>query len=184
MNINGKQIKLSAVLCLILYYAFARHLPSSIAPLGGVYKSIRYWLCKHIFLRCGKNVNVEHGAWFGTGVGIQIGDNSGIGIDAHILYNTIIGNDVMMGPNCYMLESTHKFDRTDITMIEQGRITQRAQVVIGNDCWIGRDVMIIGSREIKDGSIIGARCVLTKSFPAYSIIGGNPSKLIRNRLEK
>ena len=42
--------------------------------------------------------------------------------------------------------------------------------------------MIIGSREIKDGSIIGARCVLTKSFPEYSIVGGNPSKLIRSRL--
>lgn len=86
-----------------------------------------------------------------------------------------------MGPNVYMLESAHKFDRTDITMREQGMRDERAQVVIGNDCWIGRDVMIIGSREIKDGSIIGARCVLTKSFPAYSIVGGNPSKLIRNR---
>lgn len=184
MNINGKQIKLSAVLCLVIYYAFARYLPSSIAPLGGVYKAIRYRLCKRIFLHCGKNVNIEHGAWFGTGFGIQIGDNSGIGIDAHIHNNTIIGNDVMMGPNVYMLESAHKFDRTDITMREQGMRDERAQVLIGNDCWIGRDVMIIGSREIKDGSIIGARCVLTKSFPEYSIVGGNPSKLIRNRLEK
>ena len=35
--------------------------------------------------------------------------------------------------------------------------------------------------EIKKGSIIGARCLLTKSFPEYSIIGGNPSKLIRSR---
>ena len=40
MNINGKQIKLSAVLCLVIYYAFARHLPSSIAPLGGCIKPL------------------------------------------------------------------------------------------------------------------------------------------------
>lgn len=40
MNINGKQIKLSAVVCLVLYYAFARHLPSSIAPLGGYIKPL------------------------------------------------------------------------------------------------------------------------------------------------
>lgn len=86
-----------------------------------------------------------------------------------------------MGPNCYMLESLHKFDRTDITMIEQGFSNERAQVNIGNDVWIGRDVMIIGSKEIKDGTIIGARCVVTKSFPEYSIIGGNPSRLIRLR---
>ena len=88
-----------------------------------------------------------------------------------------------MGPNCYMLESTHKFERTDIPMIDQGITTQRASVVIGDDVWIGRDVMIIGSREIKTGSIIGARCLVTKSFPSYSIIGGNPSKLIRSRKE-
>lgn len=41
--------------------------------------------------------------------------------------------------------------------------------------------MIIGSREIKSCSIVAARCVLTKNFPAYSIVGGNPSKLIRSK---
>lgn len=43
--------------------------------------------------------------------------------------------------------------------------------------------MILGSKIIADGSIIGARTLLTKNFPPYSIIGGNPSKLIRSRLE-
>lgn len=118
------------------------------------------------------------------GGGIEIGDNSGIGINAHIYNNTIIGKNVMIGPNLYMLEKTHRFDRTDIPMIQQGFITEthRDQVIIGDDVWIGRDVMIIGSREIKTGSIVGARCVLTKSFPEYSIIGGNPARLIRSRI--
>ena len=169
---------------LILYYGFARYLPSSSIPIksiGRLSKKFRGVICKHIFKYCGKNVNIERMAWFGTGKDIEIGDNSGIGINAHILNNTIIGNNVMMGPNCYMLESTHLFDRTDITMIEQGVKKERDKVIIGNDVWIGRDVMIIGSREIKTGSIVAARCVLTKTFPEYSIIGGNPSKLIRSR---
>ncbi|WP_233494486.1 hypothetical protein [Mesonia sp. K7] len=63
----------------------------------------------------------------------------------------------------------------------QGRKEMPDQVIIGNDVWIGRDVMIIGSKQIKTGTILGARCVLTKEFPEYSIIGGNPSKLIRSR---
>lgn len=169
---------------LILYYGCARYLPASTFPIkliGQFCKKIRGIICNQIFKYCGKNVNVERMAWFGTGREIEIGDNSGIGINAHILNNTIIGNDVMMGPNCYMLESTHLFNRTDITMIEQGFKKERDKVIIGNDIWIGRDVMIIGSREIKSGSIVAARCVLTKSFPEYSIIGGNPSKLIRSR---
>lgn len=151
--------------------------------MGGVCKSkkIRYLCCKHLFRSIGKNVNIERGAWFGKGNGVVIGDNSGIGYNARILNNTIIGRDVMMGPNLYMLEKTHNFDRIDIPMMQQGVRKERDQVIIGDDCWIGRDVMIIGTREIKKGSIVGARCVLTKSYPEYSIIGGNPSKLIRSR---
>lgn len=172
---------------LILYYGFARHLPISNSYFGKFLqaKAIRYFCCKHIFKSIGKNVNIEKGAWFGRGQDIEIGDNSGIGINAHILNNTKIGKNVMMGPNLYMMEKTHIFSRTDIPMMYQGIQTdyKRDQVIIGDDCWLGQDVMIIGSREIKTGSIVGARCVLTKSFPEYSIIGGNPSRLIRNRLE-
>lgn len=167
---------------LILFYGFARHLPSSYSRLGGAFSlKARRLCCRHLFKSMGNNVNIEHGAWFGSGKDIVIGDNSGIGINCHIHNNTIIGNDVMMGPNCYMLENLHKYDRTDITMIEQGFSSERCQVIIGNDVWIGRDVMIIGSKEIKTGSIVGARCVLTKSFPEYSVIGGNPSRLLRLR---
>lgn len=178
----------TSTVALIIYYGFARHLPGSHTRLGKFLKSqkIRYICCKHIFKFIGNNVNIEKGAWFGKGHSIEIGDNSGIGYNAHIFNNTIIGKNVMMGPNLYMLEKTHRFDRTDIPMILQGSYTEikRDQVVIGDDCWIGQDVMIIGSREIKKGTIIGARCVLTKSFPEFSIIGGNPSQLLRSRIKE
>jgi maltose O-acetyltransferase len=55
-------------------------------------------------------------------------------------------------------------------------------VVIENDVWIGNNVIILPGRRISKGSIIAAGSVVTKDFPAYSIIGGNPAKLIRNRL--
>lgn len=168
---------------LCIYYGIARWLPSSIGSKIQFSKKIRYYCCKHIFKSIGKDVNIERGAWFGSGKDIEIGDYSGIGINAHIYNNTKIGKYVMMGPNCFMLEKTHRFERIDIPMMHQGSRTEyeRDQVIIGDDVWIGRDVMIIGSCEIKTGCIVGARCVLTKSFPEYSIIGGNPSKLIRSR---
>lgn len=121
-------------------------------------------------------------AYFGNGRNVRIGDNSGIGINAHILNNTIIGKDVMMAPNCYMLESLHDISRTDMPMRWQGNINKHEQVIIEDDVWIGRDVMIIGSKIIKKGSVVGARCLLTKNFPEYSIIGGNPSQLIKSRI--
>jgi len=169
-------------LFIILYYGFARFLPASFTkPLGKVSKKIRYIICKNIFRKCGKNVNIEKGAWFGKGIGIEIGDNSGIGIYCRIFNNTIIGNDVLMGPKCFMLEKTHLFDRTDIPIRNQGKINNRDQVIIEDDVWIGREVMMIGSRTIKKGTIIGARTLLAKDFPEYSIVGGNPAKLIKSR---
>lgn len=52
---------------------------------------------------------------------------------------------------------------------------------IGNDIWIGRDVHITAGRTIADGSIIAMCSVLTKDFQPYSVVGGNPAKMIKKR---
>lgn len=166
---------------LLMYYGFARFLPPSYKSKTS--KKIRYLICKNIFLECGVNVNVERKAWFGKGDKIIIGDNSGIGINGFIRNNTVIGDNVMMGPNCYLLASAHGFSDIDVPMRLQGRGGPKPQVIIKDDVWIGRDVMIIGNKIIEKGTIIGARTNLTKNFPPYSIVGGNPSKLIRSRIE-
>lgn len=57
----------------------------------------------------------------------------------------------------------------------------KGDVHIGNDCWVGRDVTILSGVTLGDGCIVGTAAVVTKSFPPYSIIGGNPAKLIRLR---
>ena len=179
MRIKGKKIKISQFVCLVLYYSVGVYLPKSQSFFHiGCY--VRRFLCKHIFKKCGKNVNVEKGAWFGSGYEIELGDFSGIGINAHIPNNTIIGNYVMMGPNCYILDANHSFDDLSNPMMFQGRKPVQ-QTVIGNDVWIGRDVLMTPGRTIKDGSIIAARCVLTKDFPEYSIVGGNPGRLLKQR---
>ena len=168
-------------ICIFLYYHLAIFLPASYSFCGSIGKALRYFLCKRIFKECGLNVNVEKGARFGSGLNICIGDNSGIGINAYIPEDTHIGKNVMMGPNCYVINSNHKYERIDIPMCEQGSI-RTEPLCIEDDCWIGRDVLITGGRTIHKGSIIAARCVLTKDFPDYSIVGGNPSRLIKSRL--
>lgn len=168
-------------LCLALYYGIARYLPTSGYPIvGKACKYIRYQLCCRIFKKCGKNVNIERLAYFGGGRNIEIGDNSGMGVNCNIPSNTVIGKNVMMAPNCYIIGVNHAFDRTDIPMCQQGA-TPPLQTVIEDDVWIGRNVIMTPGRIIKKGSIIAAGCVLCKDFPEYSIVGGNPSKLIRSR---
>lgn len=74
---------------LALYYGVAYWLPSSFSVLGGG-KRLRAFCCRHIFKKCGKNVNIERKAKFGTGRDIELGDNSGIGIDCVVAPGTKI----------------------------------------------------------------------------------------------
>lgn len=183
MIIKGRKISFKQLLCIIIYYSILYYLPSStfiVSGIGRLSKKLRYLCCRHIFLRCGNNVNIERKANFGCGLEIEIGDNSGIGINSTLPCDTKIGKNVMMGPNCYILASNHSFDRTDIPMIEQG-FSIKKQTLIEDDVWIGRNVIMTPGRTIKQGTIIGAGCVLCKDFPSYSIVGGNPSKIIKTR---
>ena len=172
----------------MLYRCFAFYLPDSDLRWGKIRigyaaKSIRFFLCRNIFEYCGANVNIQKGVRFGKGTSIRIGDNSGLGLNCVIPNGSIIGKDVMMGPNCFVHQQNHIIDRIDIPMRLQG-ITKTKPVVIDDDVWIGRDVTIMVGRHIKKGSVVAACSVVTKDFPEYSVIGGNPARLIKNRKER
>ena len=57
----------------------------------------------------------------------------------------------------------------------------RGDVIIGNDVWIGYDAMILSGIKIGDGAVIAARSVVTKDVEPYSIVAGNPARLLRLR---
>lgn len=56
--------------------------------------------------------------------------------------------------------------------------------VIGNDVWIGYKATIFPGVQIGDGAIIGSRVMVTKNVPPYTIVGGNPAKMIRHRFDE
>jgi len=120
----------------------------------------------------GKNVNIERGAVFSSKV--EIGDSSGIGIDAQIGGKCIIGNCVMMGPECRIYTFNHSAERTDIPIQKQGS-TEERPVIIGSDVWIGSRVTILPGVKIGNGVIIGAGAVVTKDIPDYGVAAGNPA---------
>ena len=54
-------------------------------------------------------------------------------------------------------------------------------VLIGNDVWIGLNAIILSGVQIGNGAVIGAGSVVVKNVPAYSIVAGNPAKVIGSR---
>ena len=77
------------------------------------------------------------------------------------------------------------FDEWDL---DPARITEawenKGDIVIGNDVWIGYEAVIMSGVTIGDGAIIGARAVVTKNVPPYTIVGGIPAKTIRKRFDE
>lgn len=135
---------------------------------------------KRIFKKCGKVSTINRKVYFGTGEKIEIDDYSGIGRDSILPNDIVIGKYVMMAPEVYIISDNHRFDDIDSPMCFQGK-RNSSPILIGDDCWIGARVLIMPGRCIKKGSIIAAGTVLTKDFDEYSIVGGNPAKLIRMR---
>lgn len=161
----------------VFYKMTAQWLP--ISQRSKVAKKIRGFWAKRITKTFGTNVNIERGAVFGPM--LEIGNNSGVGINCELYGPIKIGENVMMGPEVVIYTGGHRHDRTDIPMVEQGNDETRP-VTIGNDVWIGRRAMIMPGVNIADGCIIGAGAVVTKDMPAYSIVGGVPAKVIKSRL--
>jgi maltose O-acetyltransferase len=132
-----------------------------------------------MFAKCGKNVNIEHGADIGTGQYIEIGDNAGIGVNC-IIRRAIIGRNVMMGPDVVFVNQNHNFSDPDKPLQEQG-YAESEPVVIGDNTWIGTRVIILPGCRIGKNAIIGAGAVVTKDIPDYAIMAGNPARIIKFR---
>jgi len=169
--------------CFVLYYFFARHLPVTSYPGGRSGQRLRRLFCSPLFRNCGKDINVEHGADFGTGATISIGDRSGLGVDSWIRADLDIGNDVMMGPRVVIYGRYHNFDRLDLTMREQG-MSDFERIEIQDDVWIGACAIILRGVTIGTGAIVAAGSVVTRDVPPYAIVAGNPARFIRDRRDQ
>lgn len=167
---------------LFLYLFTARWLPETdnTYRIFGVIRRYRSFIASKCFDYAGKDINVEHGANFGTGAGIHIGNNSGLGIRCKVRGPLSIGNDVMMGPDVIIYTENHETGRTDVPMRGQGSSPAR-QVTIEDDVWIGARSIILPGVTVCHGSIIAAGAVVTKDVPPFSVVGGVPAKVLKFR---
>ena len=162
----------------ILYHGIATYLPENNRTFNFGAKKIRAFCTKLIIKHCGFNVNIQRGANFSDD--LSIGDYSGIGVNCKLQPGVSIGDNVMMGPECLLFTLNHRIGSTEIPINKQGNDGLQP-IIIGNDVWIGARVIILPGVQISDGAVIGAGSVVTHDVDPYSIVAGNPAKLIRMR---
>lgn len=167
-------------LTLLVYYGILQFLPTSPMPGHRFAYAMRRAAIKHIAFRCGEDVVVKSRAYFGAGTRLQVGDRSQLGLRMRADSDLVVGDDVVMGPDVVIMSWSHRFDRIDVPINQQGS-TEVSPVVIGNDVWIGTRVVILPGVHVGNHAVIGAGAVVTKDVPTYAVVVGVPARVIRDR---
>jgi len=109
------------------------------------------------------------------------GNNIYFGGNCHIGVNLTVRSFVMVASNVSFVGADHDITNPKELMFYSGR-AKMLGVTIEENVWIGHGSIVLDGVNILEGSIVAAGAVVTKTFPKYSIIGGNPAKLIRSRV--
>ncbi len=125
------------------------------------------------------------------GASIVIGRNTFVGVSLIASATRIeIGDDVLISWGCTIVDhNSHPIawaDRKEDVknhyknpnIKDWSRVTTKF-IRIGNKAWVGLNVIILKGVEIGEGAVVGAGSVVTKDVPAWTVVAGNPARVIR-----
>jgi maltose O-acetyltransferase len=166
-------------LAMAFYYLVASHLPDLAFPGGRIFNALRCASLRGFLPKLGSQNEIDSRIYVGDGSDVQIGSRCQIN-RACRLNRVTIGDCAMIGPEVIVIGQLHEADDTTRPMIDQGKYELDPTTIEG-DVWIGARAIIMPGVRIGTGAIIGAGAVVTRDVSAYSIVGGVPANVIRDR---
>lgn len=140
-----------------------------------VLKMLLYWILFGKQIKFGRKVTFRNyfTVYIGKGATIEIGDNTFFnhGCSLNSLQSIKIGKDCLFGENVKIYDHNHKFREKISRVSDQGFKT--SPVVIGDNCWICSNVVILRGVKVGNHCIIGAGCVVNRDVPSGSIVQCN-----------
>jgi acetyltransferase-like isoleucine patch superfamily enzyme len=117
------------------------------------------------------------------GEGLCIGDNTYIGPRSILgaAGGITIGSNVLLGAGVHLLAENHEFRDMNRRINQQG--VTRKGIVIEDDVWIGNAAIVLDGVHIGRGAVIGAASVVTRDVSAFTVVAGNPARVIGKRQE-
>jgi len=162
----------------LIYLLFFKNTAEDYRPYALFFPKIRQFLVSHYLQSCGKKLRVKSGAEISPNS--IVGEDSELGTRCLIQANVTIGNNVIMGPDVKIYSRNHKSERIDIPIQKQGKHYLKTK--IGDDVWIGANVIITAGITVGNHCILAAGAVVTKSVEDFMIVGGCPAKNIKKRI--
>ena len=127
----------------------------------------------------GRKAIIEDFATINNGVGdVIIGDNTLIGMGNVLIGPVTIGNNVIFAQNIVASGLNHGYQEPTVPIMNQPVST--AQIVVEDDCWIAANVVLTAGITIGKHTVVGAGSVVTKSIPPYSVVAGNPARVLKS----
>lgn len=126
----------------------------------------------------GDNSTIEDFCTVNNGVGdVLIGNRCRIGMSNVLIGPVTIGNDVILAQNIVISGLNHGYE--DIHLPPHNQPVTKKKITLGDEVWIGANVVVVAGVTIGKHTIVAAGSVVTKDVPAYSVAAGNPAKIIK-----
>lgn len=158
--------------------------------LGGILRSAYYR--RRLGARLGAGAQIGMGAIIADHPNLRIGNQFVAGKNVHIIADISLGirmgDNVALAHGVYVRGSNHAYGDLDRPMMGQGHFARRIatadgeySVVIEDDVMVGAYAVILSGAHIGRGSIIASGAVVASQVPEYSIVAGNPGRVVGNR---
>lgn len=126
----------------------------------------------------GKNSLIEDFSVINNAVGdVIIGDRTLLGISSVIIGPVRLGNNILIAQNVVLSAFNHNFDNVTKPIVDQAYSTK--PIVVEDGVWIGANVVVLVGVHIGKNAILAAGSVVTKDVPPFTIVAGNPARVIK-----
>jgi acetyltransferase-like isoleucine patch superfamily enzyme len=137
-------------------------------------------------INLGKNVVIGSGSLLNvnertsTSIALSVGENTFIGMRNlfNVGHSIILREYCLTSLNCAFIGSTHCYDNPMSAYSTTG-ITPNADIYVGTNCFFGYGALVLGNVRIGHGCVIGAGAVVRSNVPPFSLVVGNPARVIK-----
>lgn len=138
-------------------------------------------MIKKIIRKTGENFWIEPSFWCDYGYNIELGENFYSNHNLVILDGAKVtfGDNCFIAPNCGFYTAGHALDAEQ----RNKGLEIALPITVGNNVWIGGNVVVLPGVTIGDNAVIGGGSVVTKDIPQGVIAAGNPCRVIREITE-